>query len=84
LENLLWVAILLYTKKTKVVVNGEPGEQILHACGLRQGDPTSPLLFVICMEVLTKAITCAVNVGLFQNLAGISPIQRISVYVDDV
>jgi hypothetical protein len=42
------------------------------------------MLYVIGMEVLTKAITCAVDEGLFQNLSGISPIQRISVYADDV
>ncbi|KAM0931418.1 hypothetical protein ACQ4PT_000437 [Festuca glaucescens] len=81
---LKWVAILLNTANTKVVVNGEPGGRILHARGLRQGEPTSPMLFVIGMEVLTKIMLKAVDEGLFDNLAGISPIQRISVYADDV
>ena len=48
-----WIAILLRTTSTKVVVNGCPGESFAHACGLRQGDPVLPLLFVIAMEVLS-------------------------------
>jgi hypothetical protein len=80
---LKWVATLLYTANTRVVVNGEPGGRFAHARGLRQGDPTSPMLYVIGMEILTKVVTSAAQEGIFQNLASISPIQRVSVYADD-
>jgi hypothetical protein len=79
-----WVAMLLYTANTMVIVNGEPGDRIQHAYVLHQGDPTSPMLFVIAMEVLAKAISLAVAHNLLKPLVGISPLQRISVYADDV
>ncbi|KAM0853896.1 hypothetical protein ACQ4PT_050778 [Festuca glaucescens] len=81
---LKWVALLLYTANTKVMVNGVLGDRIHHGRGLRQGDPTSPMLFVAAMETLSTMVTKAVEEGLFGNLASISPLQRISVYADDV
>jgi hypothetical protein len=81
---LKWIALLLYTANTKVMVNGSPGRRIVHARGLRQGDPTSPLLFVVGMEVMIALIGRAVQDQLLSNLANISPIQRISIFVDDV
>ena len=37
-----WLAILLSTASTRVLLNGEPGPPIWHRVGLRQGDPVSP------------------------------------------
>jgi hypothetical protein len=42
------------------------------------------MLFVVAMEVLTAAIKKATEMQLFTNIAGISELQRISVYADDV
>jgi hypothetical protein len=81
---LKWIALLLYTANTKVVVNGVPGPRSQHARGLRQGDPTSPLLFVAGMEVIIGLVGKAVEESMYQNLARISALQRISVYADDV
>jgi hypothetical protein len=81
---LKWISLLMYTANTKVVVNGMPGERFYHARGLRQGDPTSPLLFVAAMEVLTALFDRAVEDRILNNLASISPIQRISIFADDV
>ena len=79
-----WVAILLQTASTKVVVNGCPGQSFIHACGLRQGDPVSPLLFIIAMEALTVMFRKGAEEGVVSNLTGISPTQRLSIYADDV
>ena len=45
-----WISAMLSTASAKVLVNGRLGNRICHARGLRQGDPMSPLLFVIVME----------------------------------
>ncbi|KAM0852955.1 hypothetical protein ACQ4PT_051408 [Festuca glaucescens] len=81
---LKWIALLLYTANTKVMVNGVPSERIHHARGLRQGDPTSPMLFVAGTEVLTAIVAKAGQEQVLQSIAGISPLQRISIYADDV
>jgi hypothetical protein len=47
---------MLSTASTKMLVNRHPRNHICHACGLRQDDPLSPLLFVIVMEVLNALI----------------------------
>jgi hypothetical protein len=42
------------------------------------------MLFVAAMESLFAMITKASENGLFGNLAAILPLQRISIYADDV
>jgi hypothetical protein len=42
------------------------------------------MLFVAAMETLSAMITKAVEEGLFANLASISPLQRLSIYTNDV
>lgn len=79
-----WVSILLQSATTKILVNSVPGRSIAHACGLRQGDPVSPLLFVIAMDALTAIFGKALEEGVISTYRGISAWQRISIYADDV
>jgi hypothetical protein len=51
-----WVSALLYTVHTKVLLNGVPGDRICHARGFHQGDPLSPMMFLLVMEVLSALI----------------------------
>ena len=48
-----WLAALLLTCSTKVLVNGELSPRIDHRRGFRQGDPISPYLFLITGEGLS-------------------------------
>jgi hypothetical protein len=59
----LWYLIsnLLTTSSARIILNGEPGESIKHQQGLRQGDPLSPMLFILAIDVLN---------GLFVKKAG--------------
>lgn len=79
-----WISILLQSANTRVVVNGVPGKRFHHAKGLRQGDPVSPLLFVIAMDSLTCVINKASDEGVLSSFRGISATQRMSLYVDDL
>ena len=46
-----WIVILLSSASTKIILNGAPGPAIWHHCGLRQGDPVSPQLFMLAVDV---------------------------------
>lgn len=75
---------LLASSSTQVLLNGTPGDFILHKSGLRQGDPLSPMLFILVMDVLNSMVTRTSEAGLLQPLSS-RPIQhRISLYADDV
>ena len=81
---LSWISISLRTATTRVSVNGVPGKRIEHARGLRQGDPLSPQLFVLAMEIATLLFKKASEAGLLAPIANCGPTQRLSVYADDV
>jgi hypothetical protein len=79
-----WVSALFSSASTKVMLNGAPGERVCHARGLRQGDPLSPKLFLLIMEVLSAMFKHADDWSLLQPL-GARPIPYcISLYVDDM
>jgi hypothetical protein len=79
-----WISALLGSARTKVLVNGRPGRRICHSYGLRQGDPLSPLLFVIVMEVLNTLIQKADHRGVLAPLPGDVIRYHASVYADDL
>jgi hypothetical protein len=75
---------LLASSSTQVMLNGFPGQHIIHRRGLRQGDPLSPLLFILAMYVLVCMFSKAEEDGLLQQLSNRKELHRISLYAYDV
>jgi hypothetical protein len=78
------ICALLSTATTRVLLNGCPGSRIANRRGLRQGDPLSPQIFILIMEILHLMIEKASVVGLLTPLAASGLRHRTSIYVDDV
>ena len=67
-----WISLIsccIRTVSFSILVNGEPRGLIHLSKGLRQGDPLSPYLFLLCVEGLHSLIQQAENCG---NLHGVS------------
>ncbi|GJT88993.1 RNA-directed DNA polymerase, eukaryota [Tanacetum coccineum] len=54
--------------KASILVNGSPTSEFSFHCGLKQGDPLAPFLFILIMESLHFSFSRAVNDGLFKGL----------------
>ncbi|KAM0841276.1 hypothetical protein ACQ4PT_059121 [Festuca glaucescens] len=78
------ISCLLLTASTRILVNGELTDCILHRRGLCQGDPLSPLLFVIATDVLAALFDLADRLGTLKRNPNLLPSSRISLYADDV
>lgn len=65
-----WVTLSLKCVSTvsyTVSINGKMGEPFRLFRGLRQGDPLSPFLFLICSEGLFSLMRLAVQEGRLQS-----------------
>jgi hypothetical protein len=79
-----WIALLLRTASSRVLINGALGRTIEHHRGLRQGDSLSPFLFDLAMEPLHRLLDLAFDSGILSKLRGTKCTFRASLYADDV
>ncbi|KAL5561792.1 hypothetical protein UlMin_031539 [Ulmus minor] len=62
-----WIVTCCSTPKMTLMLNGAPVQSFFPKKGLRQGDPLSPYLFILCMEVLSHLINKKVADGLISG-----------------
>jgi hypothetical protein len=78
-----WVTALLVSASTAVFLNGARGAWFRHYTGLRQGDPLSPMLFILAMEPLQHRFQLAAAAGELTPIQSRVANLRASLYADD-
>lgn len=76
------IALLWSSASSRILVIGELGLHFHQKRGLRQGDPLSPMLFIIAIAALHWLFAKACSVGALTNLR-LPPQLRASLYADD-
>ena len=78
-----WVSILFRTSSSTALLNGQHGPSFSHARGVRQGDPLSPMLFILAMDPLQRLLDQATQHGILTPLPITVVKWRTSMYADD-
>lgn len=63
-----WIYQYISTVSFSVLINGAPFDFFRPSCGLQQGEPLSPFLFVLVTEVLTCIIQRDADKGLIHGI----------------
>lgn len=58
-----WISQCISTPQFSVSVNGQTSGYFKSSRGLRQGDPISPYLFLLAMEVFSKLMSSSFAAG---------------------
>nr|GEV40636.1 RNA-directed DNA polymerase, eukaryota [Tanacetum cinerariifolium] len=64
-----WISGCLKSAKGYVLVNGSPTPKFQFHRGLKQGDPLSPILFILIMKSLHLSLKKVINAGLFTGIS---------------
>ena len=64
-----WIMECIRSVTYSILVNGEPKGHIIPSRGIRQGDPLSPYLFLLCSEGLNGLIQHAVDGGQIEGFS---------------
>ncbi|VFQ85765.1 unnamed protein product [Cuscuta campestris] len=68
-----------------VLINGQPKGFFPMKCGVKQGDPLSPLLFILALEGLTRFLNFQHSIGRISSFSsGRTPTPSHLLYADDI
>ena len=62
-----WIRTCISTVQFSVLFNGSPANFFGSSRGLKQGDPLSPMLFLVMMEVFSKMMQRVEGAGLLRG-----------------
>ncbi|XP_048605852.1 secreted RxLR effector protein 78-like [Brassica napus] len=71
-----WIMRCITSVKYKVLMNGQPRENNVPERGLRQGDPLSPFIFILCTEALVSLLNHAENQGKITGMEVMKVVRR--------
>ena len=77
------VSLILASSSSRILLNGGLGRPFKHRRGLRQGDPLSPMLFILALEPLQRLFDQATQQEVISALKIRSARIRASFYADD-
>ncbi|GJV80315.1 RNA-directed DNA polymerase, eukaryota [Tanacetum coccineum] len=63
-----WIWGCLHSGMASVLLNGSPTFEFQFHCGLKQGDPLAPYLFILIMESLHLSLSRAIEAGIFKGI----------------
>ncbi|GJS72132.1 RNA-directed DNA polymerase, eukaryota [Tanacetum coccineum] len=63
-----WISGCLSSAMASVIVNGSPTSKFQFQCGLKQGDPIAPYLFILVMESLHLSFSRVVEAGMYKGI----------------
>jgi hypothetical protein len=62
-----WIRSCVFAGNMSILINGSPSEEISIKCGLKQGDPLAPFLFLLVAEGLGGVMKRAVELNSFHG-----------------
>ena len=78
-----WISILFGSASSRALLNGRQGANIQHRRGVRQGDPLSPMLFILAIDPLQRILDLAARNGILSPIPLTTAKLRTSLYADD-
>ena len=63
-----WIWACISSAEMSIIINGSATKPFRMEHGLRQGDPLSPFLFVLVVDVLNRLLSKAVSCGLVEGI----------------